>query len=132
MFFNKNLDQIRIEESDLLIHVNFNNPKKIPIKEIKKVYVSVKKIPFHYELAYVLFGGIFIGLNFGFYPIGMYFWIVCGLYLLGEYVLHNFKTCTLNVELQNENIAFRFIPIELKYQVVNKVNEIKFSVARSS
>lgn len=66
MFFNKNLDHIRIEESELLINVNFNNQKKIPIKEIKKVYVSVKKIPFHYELAYILFGGIFIGLNFGF------------------------------------------------------------------
>ena len=37
MFFNKNLDQIRIEELDLLIHVNFNNPKKIPIKEIKMI-----------------------------------------------------------------------------------------------
>ena len=128
MFFNKNLDQIRIEESDLLIHVNFNNPKKIPIKEIKKVYVSVKKIPFHYELAYILFGGIFIGLNFGFYPIGMYFWIACGLYLLGEYVVHNYKSCTLNLELQNDKIELNHIPFELKYQVVNKINEIKLNL----
>jgi len=96
------------------------------------VYVSVRKIPTLYEIIYILFGGIFIGLNFSFYIVEMFFWIVCGFYLLGEYVLHNYKTCTLNVELQNENIAFRFILIELKYQVVNKVNEIKFSVARSS
>jgi hypothetical protein len=132
MIFNNKLDQIRIEESQLLIQGNFISPKKIQIKEIKKVYVSVRKIPTLYEIIYILLGGIFIGLNFSFYPVGMFFWIVCGFYLLGEYVLHNYKTCTLNVELQNENIAFRFIPIELKYQVVNKVNEIKFSVARSS
>lgn len=132
MLYRSKIEQIKIENAELVLNFNSSLKKRIPLHEIKKVYVSVKKIPFHYELAYVLFGGIFIGLNFGFYPIGMYFWIVCGLYLLGEYVLHNFKTCTLNVELQNENIAFKFIPIELKYQVVNKVNEIKFSVARSS
>lgn len=132
MFFNKKLDQIRIEESQLLINGNFINQKKIPLREIKKVYVSVRKIPTIYEIAYILIGGIFIGLNFSFYPVGMYFWIVCGFYLLGEYVLHNYKSCTLNVVLQNENIAFRFIPIALKYQVVNKVNEIKFSLAHSN
>ena len=132
MFFSKSLNEIQIIDSELLINTHFINQKKIPINDIKKVYVSVKRIPTQYEIIYILLGGIFIGLNFSFYPIGMYFWIVCGFYLLGEYVLHNYKSCTLNVELQNENIAFRFIPIELKYQVVNKVNEIKFSVARSS
>lgn len=58
----------------------------------------------------------------------MYFWIACGLYLLGEYVLHNYKSCTLNLELQNDKIEFNHIPFELKYQVVNKINEIKFSL----
>lgn len=132
MFFNKKLDQIRIEESQLLINVNFINQKKIPLREIKKVYVTVRKIPTIYEIAYILIGGIFLGLNFSFYPVGMYFWIVCGVYLFGEYVVHNYKSCTLNVELKNEIVAFRFIPIALKYQVVNKVNEIKFSLARSN
>ena len=130
MFFNVNLDQIRIEESDLLINVNFNNQKKIPIKEIKKVYVSVKKVPTKYEIAYIVVGGFLIGLNFGFYPIGFYFWLVSGLYLLGEYVLHNYKSCTLNLELQNDKIEFNYIPFELKYQVVDKINEIKFNLVR--
>lgn len=130
MFFNQNLDQIRIEESQLLLNVNFNNQRKIPIKEIKKVYVSVNKIPTRYEIAYILLGGVFIGLNFSFYPIGMYFWIVCGLYLFGEYIVHNFKNCTLNVVLQNEIVQSGFIPFELKYQVVKKIAEIKFSIAR--
>jgi hypothetical protein len=132
MLFTNSIDRIQVIETELLINVNLINQKKIPLEEIKKVFVSVKKIPVIYEITYILMGGIFIGLNFSFYPVGMFFWIACGFYLLGEYVLHNYKTCTLNVELQNENIAFRFIPIELKYQVVNKVNEIKFSVARSS
>lgn len=130
MFFSKSLNEIQIIDSELLINTHFINQKKIPINDIKKVYVSVKRIPTQYEIIYILLGGIFIGLNFSFYPIGMYFWIVCGFYLLGEYVLHNYKSCTLNVELQNENIAFRFIPIALKYQVVNKVNEIKFSLVK--
>ncbi|MBP6756788.1 MAG: hypothetical protein KA210_11625 [Bacteroidia bacterium] len=125
MFFNKNLDQIRIEESQLLINGNFITQKKIPLNEITKVYVSVRKIPTIYEIIYILIGGIFIGLNFSFYPIGFYFWMVSGIYLLGEYLVHNYRTCTLNVELQNEKVQFRHIPYELKYQLVNKINEIK-------
>ena len=125
MFFNKNLDQIQIVESELLINVNFINQKRIPLNEIKKVFVSVKKIPIQYEIIYILIGGIFIGLNFSFYPIGLYFWMVSGIYLLGEYLVHNYRTCTLNVELQNEKVQFRHIPYELKYQLVNKINEIK-------
>lgn len=125
MFFNKNLDQIQIVESELLINVNFINQKRIPLNEIKKVFVSVKKIPLQYEIIYILIGGIFIGLNFSFYPIGLYFWMVSGIYLLGEYLVHNYRTCTLYVELQNEKVQFRHIPYELKYQLVNKINEIK-------
>ena len=125
MFFNKNLDQIQIVESELLINVNFINQKRIPLNEIKKVFVSVKKIPIQYEIIYILIGGIFIGLNFSFYPIGLYFWMVSGIYLLGEYLVHNYRTCTLYVELQNEKVQFRHIPYELKYQLVNKINEIK-------
>lgn len=128
MFFNKNLDQIRIEESQLLVNRNFISPKKIPLNEIKKVYVSIRKIPAVYEIAYILFGGVFIGLNFSFYPVGMFFWIVCGLYLLGEYIIHYYKSCTLCVELQNKNVLFRFIPYNHKYQLVNKINEIKNSL----
>jgi hypothetical protein len=127
LFINK-LDQIRIEESQLLIQGNFISPKKIQIKEIKKVYVSVRKIPIKYEIFYILIGGIFIGLNFSFYPIGLYFWVVSGIYLLGEYLVHNYRTCTLNVELQNEKVQFRHIPYELKYQLVNKINEIKVCI----
>lgn len=120
MFFYKSLDQIQLVESDLLI-----NQKKIPLRDIKKVFVTVKKIPMKYEIIYILIGGIFIGLNFSFYPIGFYFWMVAGIYLLGEYLVHNYRTCTLNVELQNEKVQFRHIPYELKYQLVNKINEIK-------
>ncbi len=129
MFFNKNLDQIQIVESELLINVNFINQKRIPLNEIKKVFVSVKKIPIQYGIIYILIGGIFIGLNFSFYPIGLYFWIVCGVYLFGEYIVHNYKSCTLNVELQNEKVQFRHIPYELKYQLVNKINEIKVCIS---
>lgn len=125
MFYTKNLDQIQIVESELLININFVNQKRIPLNEIKKVFVSVKKIPLQYEIFYIIIGGIFIGLNFSFYPIGLYFWVVSGIYLLGEYVVHNYRTCTLNLELQNEKIQFGFIPYELKYQLVNKINEIK-------
>ena len=64
-------------------------------------------------------------LNFSFYPIGFYFWLVSGIYLFGEYVVHNYRTCTLNVELQNKKIQFGFIPYKLKYLLVNKVKEIK-------
>ena len=129
MFFNKNLDQIQIVESELLINVNFINQKRIPLNEIKKVFVSVKKIPLQYEIIYILIGGIFIGLNFSFYPIGLYFWMVSGIYLLGEYLVHNYRTCTLYVELQNEKVQFRHIPYELKYQLVNKINEIKVCIS---
>jgi hypothetical protein len=90
MLFNNNLDQIRIEESQLVIKENFICKKNIPINEIKKVYVSVKKIPTIYEIVYILFGGIFIGLNFSFYPVGFYFWLVSGIYLLGEFIVHNY------------------------------------------
>lgn len=125
MFYNKNLDQIQIVESELLINLNFVNQKRIPLNEIKKVFVSVKKIPLQYEIFYIIIGGIYIGLNFSFYPIGFYFWLVSGIYLFGEYVVHNYRTCTLNIELQNEKIQFGFIPYELKYQLVNKINEVK-------
>lgn len=128
MFFNKNLDKIQIVESELLINVNFINQKRIPLNEIKKVFVSVKKIPIQYEIIYILIGGIFIGLNFSFYPIGFYFWLVSAIYLLGEFIVHNYKSCTLNVELQNEKVQIRFIPYELKYQLVHKINEIKFRI----
>jgi hypothetical protein len=127
MFFNKKLDQIRIEESQLLLNVNFINQKRMPLNEIKKVFVSVKKIPLQYEIIYILIGGIFIGLNFSFYPIGLYFWLVSGIYLLGEYLVHNYRTCTLNIELQNEKVQFRHIPYE--YQLVNKINEIKVCIS---
>jgi hypothetical protein len=101
----------------------------MPLNEIKKVFVSVKKIPLQYEIIYILIGGIFIGLNFSFYPIGLYFWLVSGIYLLGEYLVHNYRTCTLNIELQNEKVQFRHIPYELKYQLVNKINEIKVCIS---
>ena len=125
MFYTKNLDQIQIVESELLININFVNQKRIPLNEIKKVFVSVKKIPLQYEIFYIIIGGIYIGLNFSFYPIGFYFWVVSGIYLFGEYVVHNYRTCTLNVELQNEKIQFGFIPYKLKYLLVNKIKEIK-------
>jgi hypothetical protein len=128
MLFNNNLDQIRIEESQLVIKENFICKKNIPINEIKKVYVSVKKIPTIYEIVYILFGGIFIGLNFSFYPVGFYFWLVSGIYLLGEFIVHNYKSCTLNLELQNEKVQIRYIPYELKYQLVHKINKIKFRI----
>ena len=98
------------------------------MNEIKKVFVTVKKIPVIYEIAYIVAGGIFIGLNFSFYPIGFYFWLVSGIYLLGEFIVHNYKSCTLNVELPNERVQFRYIPYELKYQLVQKINEIKFRI----
>lgn len=125
MFYTKNLDQIQIVESELLINIHFVNQKRIPLNEIKKVFVSVKKIPLQYEIFYIIIGGIYIGLNFSFYPIGFYFWLVFGIYLFGEYLVHNYRTCTLNLELQNEKIQLGFIPYELKYQLVNKINEIK-------
>ena len=55
--------------------------------------------------------------------------MVSGIYLLGEYLVHNYRTCTLNVELQNEKVQFRHIPYELKYQLVNKINEIKVCIS---
>ncbi|MEY2923367.1 MAG: hypothetical protein RL108_1993 [Bacteroidota bacterium] len=129
MLFNTNIDRIQLVETELLIHVNSMNQKKIPLNEIKKVFVTVKKIPVIYEIAYIVAGGIFIGFNFSFYPIGFYFWLVSGIYLLGEFIVHNYKSCTLNVELQNEKVQFRFIPYELKYQLVQKINEIKFRIS---
>ena len=128
MLFNTNIDRIKLVETELLIHVNSMNQKKIPLNEIKKVFVTVKKIPVIYEIAYIVAGGIFIGFNFSFYPIGFYFWLVSGIYLLGEFIVHNYKSCTLNVELQNEKVQIRFIPYELKYQLVHKINEIKFRI----
>lgn len=128
MLFNNSIDRIQVVETELLINVNLINQKKIPLEEIKKVFVSVKKIPVIYEIVYILMGGIFIGLNFSFYPIGLYFWLVSGIYLLGEFIVHNYKSCTLNVELQNEKVQIRFIPYELKYQLVHKINEIKFRI----
>lgn len=128
MLFNTNIDRIQVVETELLIHVNSMNQKKIPLNEIKKVFVTVKKIPVIYEIAYIVAGGIFIGFNFSFYPIGFYFWLVSGIYLLGEFIVHNYKSCTLNVELQNEKVKFRYIPYELKYQLVQKINEIKFRI----
>lgn len=129
MFYTKNLDQIRIEETELLLEYNSTNLKRIPINEIKKVFVSVKKIPFQYEVMYILFGGIYIGLNFSFYPIGLYFWLVSGTYLIGEYIIHSYKSCSLILELENNRIIYPFIPYKLKYQLVNKINEIKFRLA---
>ena len=129
MLFNTNIDRIQLVETELLIHVNSMNQKKIPLNEIKKVFVTVKKIPVIYEIAYIVAGGIFIGLNFSFYPIGFYFWLVSGIYLLGEFIVHNYKSCTLNVELPNERVQFRYIPYELKYQLVQKINEIKFRIS---
>jgi hypothetical protein len=129
MLFNTNIDRIQVVETELLIHVNSMNQKKIPLNEIKKVFVTVKKIPVIYEIAYIVAGGIFIGFNFSFYPIGFYFWLVSGIYLLGEFIVHNYKSCTLNVELQNEKVQFRYIPYELKYQLVQKINEIKFRIS---
>ena len=125
MLFNTNIDRIQLVETELLIHVNSMNQKKIPLNEIKKVFVTVKKIPVIYEIAYIVSGGIFIGFYFSFYPLGFFFWLVSGIYLLGEFIVHNYKSCTLNVELQNEKVQFRHIPYELKYQLVNKINEIK-------
>lgn len=129
MLFNKNIDRIQLVETELLIHVNSMYQKKIPLNEIKKVFVTVNKIPVIYEIAYIVAGGIFIGLNFSFYPIGFYFWLVSGIYLLGEFIVHNYKSCTLNVELPNERVQFRYIPYELKYQLVQKINEIKFRIS---
>ena len=129
MLFNTNIDRIQLVETELLIHVNSMYQKKIPLNEIKKVFVTVKKIPVIYEIAYIVAGGIFIGFNFSFYPIGFYFWLVSGIYLLGEFIVHNYKSCTLNVELQNEKVQFRYIPYELKYQLVQKINEIKFRIS---
>lgn len=129
MLFNKNIDRIQLVETELLIHVNSMYQKKIPLNEIKKVFVTVNKIPVIYEIAYIVAGGIFIGFNFSFYPIGFYFWLVSGIYLLGEFIVHNYKSCTLNVELQNEKVQFRHIPYELKYQLVNKINEIKVCIS---
>lgn len=129
MLFNTNIDRIQLVETELLIHVNSMYQKKIPLNEIKKVFVTVNKIPVIYEIAYIVAGGIFIGFNFSFYPIGFYFWLVSGIYLLGEFIVHNYKSCTLNVELQNEKVQFRFIPYELKYQLVQKINEIKFRIS---
>jgi hypothetical protein len=129
MLFNTNIDRIQVVETELLIHVNSMNQKKIPLNEIKKVFVTVKKIPVIYEIAYIVAGGIFIGFNFSFYPIGFYFWLVSGIYLLGEFIVHNYKSCTLNVELPNERVQFRYIPYELKYQLVQKINEIKFRIS---
>ena len=129
MLFNTNIDRIQLVETELLIHVNSMNQKKIPLNEIKKVFVTVNKIPVIYEIAYIVAGGIFIGFNFSFYPIGFYFWLVSGIYLLGEFIVHNYKSCTLNVELQNEKVQFRYIPYELKYQLVQKINEIKFRIS---
>jgi hypothetical protein len=128
MLFNKNIDRIQLVETELLIHVNSMYQKKIPLNEIKKVFVTVNKIPVIYEIAYIVAGGIFIGFNFSFYPIGFYFWLVSGIYLLGEFIVHNYKSCTLNVELPNERVQFRYIPYELKYQLVNKINEIKVHI----
>ena len=128
MLFNNSIDRIQVVETELLINVNLINQKKIPLEEIKKVFVSVKKIPVIYENVYILMGGIFIGLNFSFYPIGFYFWLVSAIYLLGEFIVHNYKSCTLNVELQNEKVQIRFIPYERKYQLVHKINEIKFRI----
>lgn len=129
MLFNTNIDRIQLVETELLIHVNSMYQKKIPLNEIKKVFVTVNKIPVIYEIAYIVAGGIFIGLNFSFYPIGFYFWLVSGIYLLGEFIVHNYKSCTLNVELPNERVQFRYIPYELKYQLVQKINEIKFRIS---
>lgn len=129
MLFNTNIDRIQLVETELLIHVNSMYQKKIPLNEIKKVFVTVNKIPVIYEIAYIVAGGIFIGLNFSFYPIGFYFWLVSGIYLLGEFIVHNYKSCTLNVELPNEKVQFRFIAYELKYQLVQKINEIKFRIS---
>lgn len=129
MLFNTNIDRIQLVETELLIHVNSMYQKKIPLNEIKKVFVTINKIPVIYEIAYIVAGGIFIGFNFSFYPIGFYFWLVSGIYLLGEFIVHNYKSCTLNVELQNEKVQFRYIPYELKYQLVQKINEIKFRIS---
>ena len=129
MLFNTNIDRIQLVETELLIHVNSMYQKKIPLNEIKKVFVTVNKIPVIYEIAYIVAGGIFIGFNFSFYPIGFYFWLVSGIYLLGEFIVHNYKSCTLNVELPNERVQFRYIPYELKYQLVQKINEIKFRIS---
>mgnify|MGYP000494198745 CR=1 FL=1 len=128
MLFTNSIDRIQVIETELLINVNLINQKKIPLEEIKKVFVSVKKIPVIYEIAYIVAGGIFIGFNFSFYPIGFYFWLVSGIYLLGEFIVHNYKSCTLNLELQNEKVQIRYIPYELKYQLVHKINEIKFRI----
>ena len=51
MLFNTNIDRIQLVETELLIHVNSMNQKKIPLNEIKKVFVTVKKIPVIYEIA---------------------------------------------------------------------------------
>lgn len=130
MLFNNSIDRIQVIESELLINVNLINKKKIPLNEIKKVFVSVKKVPTKYEIAYILSGGIIIGLNFSFYPIGLYFWIVSGIYLLGEYFVHNYKSCTLNIELKNEKIEFGFFPYDCKYLLINKINEVKFRIGK--
>lgn len=132
MLFKNSIDRIQVIESELLINVNLINKKKISLNEIKKVYVSVKKVPTKYEIAYILSVGIVIGLNFSFYPIGLYFWIVSGFFLLGEYIVHKYKSCTLNIELKNEKIQFRYIPYEHKYQLVNKINEIKVCIKQKN
>lgn len=82
MFYTKNLDQIQIVESELLININFVNQKRIPLNEIKKVFVSVKKIPLQYEIFYIIIGGIFIGLNFSFYQLAF----ISGWYLGSIYL----------------------------------------------
>lgn len=126
MFFGKSrLRNIVIYDSELIIDYNLRTQKKIPMDQLNKVYISFEGIATSYKVFYLLMSTIcivFSGIYFYSFPI--VFALIIFLAKLYE-ILHFYKTCTLNLELVNDKIAIRFIPFDLKFEVVDIINELK-------
>jgi multisubunit Na+/H+ antiporter MnhE subunit len=126
MLFQQTISKrININNSDLIIDANFKDKKCIPFAKINNVYISFEKLSVETKRQFLFIGFITALIIIVVFPYFLIFAVMTCLVAVCYTAIHFYKFCTLNVELSEQKVRVRFISLDVKYELVNIVQELR-------
>lgn len=125
------LKRININNSELIIDANFKDEKSIPFSKINKVYISFEKLSVTTKNQFLFISFITALIIMVVFPYFVIFAVMTCLVAVCNSAIHFYKFCTLNVELSEEKVRVRFISLDVKYELVNIIQELRRGVQLS-
>lgn len=125
MFLNNKFEKIVITKKGIMLSNKSNKKKEILFSELDKIYITINKIPKIYEVLFVLFS-IGIAVFSLLYqqphiilPISFLI-IVAVIKKMNTYKIYRLKIC-----LKNGTFFKKHIPLKLKYESIDLINDVK-------